>query len=82
MIRKTVLVSALVLLTVSVWAQMGGAPGAEVKKMDYFVGSWTAEGTIAEGPWGAGGKFSSDGHDGVDAGQFLHRAAFRIQDAA
>jgi Protein of unknown function (DUF1579) len=33
-------------------------PGAEVKKLDYFVGTWTTEGTVSQGPWGAGGKFS------------------------
>jgi len=33
-------------------------PGAEVKKLDYFVGTWTSEGTVAQGPWGAGGKFT------------------------
>ena len=34
-------------------------PGAGVKKLDYFVGNWTMDGMIAQGPWGAGGKFSS-----------------------
>jgi Protein of unknown function (DUF1579) len=29
-----------------------------VKKLDYFAGTWTTEGTIAQGPWGAGGKFT------------------------
>jgi len=38
---------------------MSVKPGPEVKKLDYFVGTWTTEGTIAQGPWGAGGKFSS-----------------------
>jgi hypothetical protein len=59
MVFKTILVSALVLLTASAWAQMSPVPGPEVKKLDYFVGTWSVEGTIAEGPWGAGGKFSS-----------------------
>ena len=40
-------------------AQMGGSPGPEAKKLDYFVGTWTSEGTIAQGPWGAGGAFTS-----------------------
>jgi len=56
---KAILVSTLVLFTASAWAQMAPTPGAEVKKLDYFVGTWTVEGTIAQGPWGAGGKFSS-----------------------
>lgn len=38
---------------------MGDKPGPEVKKLDYFVGTWTTEGTVAQGPWGAGGKFST-----------------------
>lgn len=59
--RKAFLILSLVLLTASAWAQMGGAPGAEVKKVDYFAGSWSVEGAIAQGPWGAGGKFSATG---------------------
>jgi hypothetical protein len=47
------------LFTASAGAQMAPKPGAEVKKLDYFVGNWTVDGTIAQGPWGAGGKFSS-----------------------
>jgi len=56
---KAILVSTLVLITASAWAQMTPKPGAEVKKLDYFVGTWTVEGTIPQGPWGPGGKFSS-----------------------
>jgi hypothetical protein len=56
---KTILLSTLILFAASAWAQMAPKPGAEVKKLDYFVGSWTVEATIAQGPWGAGGKFSS-----------------------
>jgi hypothetical protein len=57
--RKAILVSVLVLFSAVAWAQMAPKPGAEVKKLDYFVGSWTVDGTVAAGPWGAGGKFSS-----------------------
>jgi hypothetical protein len=57
--RKAMLVSTLVLLAASAWAQMAPKPGPEVKKLDYFVGIWTTEATIAPGPWGAGGKFSA-----------------------
>ena len=56
---KTILLSTLVLMTASAWAQMAPKPGPEVKKLDYFVGTWSVEGTIAQGPWGAGGKFTS-----------------------
>lgn len=32
-------------------------PSPELKKLSYFVGTWLTQGTIAPGPWGAGGKF-------------------------
>lgn len=57
---RATLASTLLLLTVSSWGQMAPPkPGAEVKKLDYFVGTWNTEGTVAQGPWGAGGKFTS-----------------------
>jgi Protein of unknown function (DUF1579) len=56
---QTILVSTLILFSACAWGQMGAKPGAEVKKLDYFVGTWTTEGTVAPGPWGPGGKFSS-----------------------
>jgi hypothetical protein len=68
---KAILVSTLVLLTASAWAQMTPTPGPEVKKLDYFVGTWTVEGTIAQGPWGAGGKFSSNDTTDWMAGKFF-----------
>ena len=58
MTRRTIFTAVLMLFAVSAWAQMGDKPGAEVKKLDYFVGTWTTEGTVSPGPWGAGGKFS------------------------
>jgi hypothetical protein len=59
--RKAIFLAVIVLFSFSAWAQMAPKPGPEVKKLDYFVGTWTTEGTIAQGPWGAGGKFSSAG---------------------
>jgi len=56
--RRIALLSFLILIAASAMAQMGGPPGPEVKKLDYFVGTWTSEGTIAQGPWGMGGKFT------------------------
>ena len=43
----------------AVLAQVSPKSGPEVKKLDYFVGTWTTDGTIPQGPWGAGGKYSS-----------------------
>ena len=59
MTRKAIFVSALLLFAISAFAQMPAKPGPEVKKLDYFVGTWNTEGTVAQGPWGAGGKFTS-----------------------
>jgi hypothetical protein len=53
------LIPFLIVLAGSAVAQMGGPPGPEVKKLEYFVGTWASEGTIAQGPWGMGGKFTA-----------------------
>jgi hypothetical protein len=71
MISKTVLAATFILLVGSAWAQMPSKPGPEVKKLDYFVGSWTTEGTIDQGPWGSGGKFSSTSTDEWMPGGFF-----------
>jgi hypothetical protein len=57
--RRIALIALLFVTAISAWAQMGTPPGPEVKKLDYFLGAWTTEGTIAQGPWGMGGKFTS-----------------------
>jgi hypothetical protein len=56
---RVLLVPFLFLVAAWAWAQMNIQPGPEVKKLDYFVGTWTTEGTIAQGPWGMGGKFTA-----------------------
>jgi uncharacterized protein DUF1579 len=53
---RTVL--AIIFLSGFALAQMPAEPNPELKKLEYFVGTWTAEGTISPGPWGEGGKFS------------------------
>ena len=35
-------------------------PGPETKKLDAFAGKWKGESTFAAGPWGPGGKMTSD----------------------
>lgn len=47
------------LLAASAVAQMPPKPGPELKKLDYFLGTWTVDGAISPGPWGAGGKFNA-----------------------
>ena len=72
---KTILVSTLVLFTAlftaAASAQMNSGPGPEVKKLDYFAGTWTTEDTIPQGPWGTGGKFSSTRTDQWMPGNFF-----------
>jgi len=47
-------------------------PAPELKKLDYFVGTWTAEGEIKPGPMGAGGKFTGTNRvQWMDGGFFL-----------
>lgn len=50
-------------VTASAFAQAPTAPtpGPEHQKLGYFVGKWTAEGTMAPSPFGPGGKTIS--HD-------------------
>src|ERR1700690_2037277 len=69
--RKTILVAVLVLFAASARAQMDTKPGPELKKLDAFVGTWTNEGTVSQGPWGAGGKFSSTNTSQWMAGNFF-----------
>ena len=61
----------LILLAGSVMAQTSAVPGPEVKKLDYFVGTWTGEGTVPAGPWGAGGKYSVTHTQKWMAGKFF-----------
>jgi hypothetical protein len=47
-------------------------PAPELKRLDYFVGTWTADGEIKPGPMGAGGKFTGTNRvRWMDGGFFL-----------
>jgi Protein of unknown function (DUF1579) len=47
-------------------------PAPEVKKLDYFTGTWGSEAIISPGPWGPGGKFSdTDKVEWMNGGLFL-----------
>lgn len=69
--RKALLVAASLLFAVSAWAQMDTTPGPEVKKLDIFAGTWTFDATVGQGPWGAGGKFTSTGTNEWMPGNFF-----------
>lgn len=50
---------ACLLLGALAAAQMGPpAPAPELKKLDYFVGTWTLDGDMKPGPFGPGGKMT------------------------
>ena len=47
-------------------------PAPELKKLDYFAGTWSAEGEVKPGPMGAGGKFTGTNRvEWMDGGFFL-----------
>ncbi len=46
-------------LTAQAQAPQPAKPGAEQKRLEHFVGTWTAEGTVEPGPMGPGGKVTS-----------------------
>ena len=55
-------IGAIFILAVSSLAAVAQSgpptPAPELKKLDYFAGTWTTDATIGQGPWGQGGKFS------------------------
>jgi len=47
-------------------------PAQELKKLNYFAGTWTAEGDMKTGPMGSGGKFIGTNYvQWMDGGFFL-----------
>ena len=67
------LLALLLLAAVSAQSQMQmPKPGPELKKLDYFAGTWTMDGDTKPGPMGPGGKFSGTDHNQwMDGGYFL-----------
>jgi Protein of unknown function (DUF1579) len=47
-------------LVASAVAQPPAKPGAEHKRLEYFVGKWTTEGKMESGPMGPGGTMTSN----------------------
>jgi hypothetical protein len=72
--RVSAIVIATLLLIATVFAQPPATPkpGPEVKKLDYYVGSWTSEGDVKPGPMGPGGKITvSEDSKWMDGGFFV-----------
>ncbi len=73
---KTTTINVLavcLLMSAAALAQMEAPkPGAEVKKLDAFAGSWTLDGDLKPGPMGPGGKITeSEKCDWMQGGFFL-----------
>ncbi len=63
----------LLLVAVAAQGQMPmPTPAPELKKLDYFAGTWSFDGDMKPGPMGPGGKISGTEHDEwMDGGFFL-----------
>ncbi len=71
--RPFALVTSTLLITAVALAQMAPPkPAPELKKLDYFAGTWSTTGDMKPGPFGPGGKFTENGNgDWMDGGFFL-----------
>jgi len=70
--RSPLFVALFVLCAASARAQMEmPKPGPELKKLDYFVGTWVSDGDMKPGPMGPGGKVSMTEHSEWMAGGFF-----------
>ncbi len=67
------LVISVLLLAALAFSQMAPPkPAPELKKLDYFAGSWTSSGDAKPGPMGPGGKFTESGKgEWMEGGFFL-----------
>ncbi len=71
--RSSAILIATLLLAAVAFAQTGPPkPAPELKKLDYFLGTWTSEGDVKPGPMGPGGKFTTSGNGKwMEGGFFL-----------
>jgi hypothetical protein len=66
------LASAMLLGVTAAFAQGPPPPAPELKKLDYFVGSWTMDGDVKPGPMGPGGKSTgSSKYEWMDGKYFM-----------
>jgi len=71
--RVFFILTVLVAMALSAQGQMEAPkPAPELKKLDYFVGTWTVEGDMKKGPMGPGGKMTeTEMVEWMDGGFFL-----------
>jgi len=72
-LSATITFLIFLLAALSVQSQMPmPKPGPELKKLDYFVGTWTMDGDLKPGPMGPGGKMTgTERIEWMDGGFFL-----------
>jgi len=68
---KAVFLGLIILVAAAAMAQASPTPSPELKKLDYFNGTWTSDATIPVGPWGAGGKYTATGTNEWMKGDFF-----------
>jgi hypothetical protein len=72
--------SLVVALAASAAAQMEmPKPGPELKKLDYFAGTWTLEGDLKPSPMGPGGKMVETERNKWMQGRLFSCAGLRFQ---
>lgn len=72
--RVALFVAALIAVTAAAAAQKPqemAKPGPEVKKLEYFSGTWKVEGEMKASPMGPAGKFSGTEHNEWMPGGFF-----------
>ena len=70
---STAILLSFLFATVLAQAQMPmPTPAPELKKLDYFVGTWSMDSDIKPGPMGPGGKITDTAHyEWMEGGFFL-----------
>lgn len=72
--RILVLVLSLVIFAAALSMAQGPpkmTPAPELKKLDYFAGTWKTTGELKPGPMGPGGKYTSTDHNAWEFGHFF-----------
>ncbi|MBV9300847.1 MAG: DUF1579 family protein [Acidobacteriaceae bacterium] len=72
-LKHFAVVSASLLLSVSAYSQAERmpSPSPELKKLDYFAGTWKTQGQMKPNQFGPGGSFSSTDHWEWQKGNFF-----------
>lgn len=61
-VSVTILIATVALVAAASAQMEMPKPGPEIKKLEYFVGTWSTEGDMKPGPMGPGGKVTGTDH--------------------